>query len=408
MNNIKVKIYHLESKSNDKGEAPIYIRIILDGKKIQLSTGIFLKAEFWDHKKKIIKSRHPDAIRLNLQLESDRKKIISLYYDLQKSGRASLEVIKGIWNKKEVKGYTLLNLVEYNNNLIKSAIGITYALSTYKLYCSLKNKITSFINLTYSKSDLELSDLALSVITKFENYLTVEYGNSVNSIAKQMDRLKRVINLGLQNDWLNDDPFKKYKKKTVPCNRKYLSPEEVSKLQSLDLGNDSHLERVRDIFIFICYTGISYCDLALLKRDNISIGIDGSKFIRLERTKTLEVCNIPLLPVAEKILDKYSQHPISQNKGILLPVISNQKMNEYLKTIAKRAEVNKKVTCHIGRHTFATMSLEMGVPMETVSKVLGHSSIKTTQIYGKVTNTKISKDYGSFYSQKSEEQAKAV
>jgi len=138
MNNIKVKIYHLESKSNDKGEAPIYIRIILDGKKIQLSTGIFLKAEFWDHKKKIIKSRHPDAIRLNLQLESDRKKIISLYYDLQKSGRASLEVIKGIWNKKEVKGYTLLNLVEYNNNLIKSAIGITYALSTYKLYCSLK------------------------------------------------------------------------------------------------------------------------------------------------------------------------------------------------------------------------------------------------------------------------------
>jgi site-specific recombinase XerD len=168
------------------------------------------------------------------------------------------------------------------------------------------------------------------------------------------------------------------------------------------------LERVRDVFIFICYTGVSYSDLAALKTDNIVHGIDGAKFIRVERNKTREVCNIPLLPRSEQILVKYSNCPISQNKGILLPVISNQKMNDYLKLIAQKAKITKAVSCHIGRHSFATLSLEMGVPMETVSKVLGHRSIKTTQIYGKITNSKIAKDYSQFYVQKDDKQVRVV
>jgi len=139
--------------------------------------------------------------------------------------------------------------------------------------------------------------------------------------------------------------------------------------------------------------------LAKLSSGNIITAVDGNKIIHVERKKTFEVCNIPLLPRSEQILTKYNNHPICQNKGILLPVISNQKMNDYLKTIGEKANINKPITCHVGRHTFATLSLEMGVPIETVSKVLGHKSIKTTQIYGKVTNSKIAKDYSQFYVQ---------
>ena len=397
MQNFKIKIYLLESKSNANKEAPIYLRIKMDGRYIQLSTGIFIKPEFWDHKKKEIRAKHSDAIRLNLRIAKAKERLIDINYDLQKSGKSSLEKIKDIWTGKTERTNTILTLIDYSNNLIKNKIGQGYATRTYKQYCSLKRTVCSFLLSAYGKIDLDLGDLNMAFITKFDHYLSSQKNNSVNTVAKQIDRLKKIINVGLENEWLKEYPFKGYKKITSPSNREFLSIEEIEKIRTLDLRGKDHLERVRDIFIFICYTGISYCDLAILNENHIVPNVDGSKFIKIARTKTLEPCNIPLLPQAEEILAKYVDHPISKNKRLLLPVISNQKMNDYLKIIGKDAKINSKVTCHIGRHTFATLSLEMGVPIETVSKVLGHRSIKTTQIYGKVTTTKISKDYVHFY-----------
>jgi site-specific recombinase XerD len=408
MKNLKIKTYHIESKSNDKNEAPVYLRIILDGRFVQMSTGIFLTRDRWDHKKKEVKSKHPDAVKLNLQIAKAKERLHDIHYELQRTGKPTLERIKDIWTGKEQKTNTIMALIDYNNNQVKEKIGSSYAVNTYRHYCSLRTTVASFINSTFGKVDYDLEGLNLAFISKFEHYLQSVNHNSVNTVAKQIDRLKTVINLGIKSDWLKDNPFKNYTKKTVPSSRKFLTIEEINAIDELDLSYADHLERVRDIFIFICYTGISYCDLATLKADNIIKSLDGNRIIRLERKKTLEACSIPLLPRSEQIVVKYSNHPMCQNKGILLPVISNQKMNDYLKIIGKHAEINKPVTCHVGRHSFATMSLERGVPIETVSKVLGHRSVKTTQIYGKITNTKISKDYSQFYSKQDDHQKRVV
>lgn len=408
MKNLKIKTYRLESKSNDKHEAPVYLRVILEAKYIHLSTGIFLRTEFWDRKKKEVKSKHPDAVRLNLQIAKAKERLNDIHFELLRNGKSTLERIKDIWTGKEQKTNTIKTLLDYNNNQIKGKLGQSYAPRTYKQYCSLKNTVSSFLSSTYGKADYDLEELNLAFISKFEHYLSTENRNSVNTVAKQIDRLRTVINVGIQNDWLKEDPFKHYKKKTLPSTREFLTMEEVNSIDELDLANFDHLERVRDIFIFICYTGVSYCDLATLKEEHIIKGMDGNRILHLERKKTSEVCNIPLLPRSEQILAKYKGHPISQNKGILLPVISNQKMNDYLKIIGEKAKVKKPITCHVGRHTFATMSLEMGVPIETVSKVLGHRSIKTTQIYAKVTRSKIAKDYNQFYIQDKTKQERVV
>jgi site-specific recombinase XerD len=397
MKNIKVKTYLLQSKKNANDESPVYIRVNFEGRAINLSTGIFIRCEFWDLKKKMIKSKHPDAVRLNHKLTDSKSKINNIHFDLERNGESSIEKIKEIFTNKGEKKSTLIDLIEYNNQQIKNGLGKGYAIGTLNHYKSFQKKMQDFMKEVFNKQDFNLSDLDMSFITKFEYYMNVTCQNQINTIAKEMSRLKKIIHLGVCHNWLTSDPFKNYKKKTVDPNRESLTQLEIDVLSDLDLTG--HLERVRDIFIFICYSGLSYSDLAKLSSGNIITAVDGNKIIHVERKKTFEVCNIPLLPRSEQILTKYNNHPICQNKGILLPVISNQKMNDYLKTIGEKANINKPITCHVGRHTFATLSLEMGVPIETVSKVLGHKSIKTTQIYGKVTNSKIAKDYSQFYVQ---------
>lgn len=153
------------------------------------------------------------------------------------------------------------------------------------------------------------------------------------------------------------------------------------------------LELVRDIFIFSCFTGLAYIDVKQLTLDNISLGIDGDKWIFKNRQKTETASKIPLLPVAQEIINKYSEHPVCKNENRLLPILSNQKMNAYLKEIVDVCEINKDLTFHIARHTFATtVTLSNGVPLETVSKMLGHTNLKTTQHYAKILDKKISED----------------
>ena len=361
MKNINIKTYLLQSKKNCSSESPVYLRISLEGRTVNLSTGIFIKTEFWDNKKKAIKSKHPDATKLNCRINDDKSRIFDIDYDLQKNDKRSIDTIKAAYTKKGEKGHTLNALIEYTIQIIKNGIGKSYAIGTLNHYKSFQTKIVGYLKEVYSKQDINLSELNMSFITKFEHYMSATCKNQVNTIAKEMSRLKKIIHLGVSHEWLKTDPFRNYKKKTIEANRQALTQQEVDMLSALDLTG--HLERVRDIFIFTCFTGLSYSDLANLKKENIISAVDGHKIIHIERKKTFEVCNIPLLPRAEQILNKYKGHPISENKGILLPVISNQKMNEYLKIIGSKAKLSKQVTCHIGRHTFATVSLEMGVPM---------------------------------------------
>ena len=195
-----------------------------------------------------------------------------------------------------------------------------------------------------------------------------------------------------QNNWIEKDLVIFYKGKFQEVNVNFLTEEEIRTIKNKDfIGKGLNL--VRDIFIFSCYTGLAYVDIFNLTNEQITIGVDGNLWIITNRQKTGTNSNIPLLPIAEEIIKKYENHPLVSNSGKLLPVYSNQKVNEYLKTIADNCNINKKLTFHCARHTFATtITLSNNVPIESVSKMLGHKSIKTTQHYAKILDSKVSND----------------
>lgn len=188
------------------------------------------------------------------------------------------------------------------------------------------------------------------------------------------------------------DPFINYKSKLVEVERPFLSQEEIEVMFSKEFKTE-RLNQVKDIFLFSCFTGLAYSDVKKLSYKNVGLGIDGERWIFINRTKTDTRSNIPLLPIASAILDKYNENPQVVNQEKLLPVLSNQKMNAYLKEIADVCEINKELTFHIARHTFATtVTLSNGVPIESVSKMLGHKNLKTTQHYAKILDLKVSND----------------
>jgi len=196
-------------------------------------------------------------------------------------------------------------------------------------------------------------------------------------------------------EWIAINPFRNFSSKTIPTVKSILNLDDISMLESF-YNKNSNMMISRDSFLLMCYTGLSYSDLKDLKKNDIQNSINGNLIIRISRKKTSEYCMIPLIKKANEIIKKYENHPFVIKEGYVLPVISNQKINQYLLEIQKEVKITKKITCHVARHSFATNALEMGVPIETVSKALGHSSIKTTQIYAKVTETKLNQDFKLF------------
>jgi site-specific recombinase XerD len=196
----------------------------------------------------------------------------------------------------------------------------------------------------------------------------------------------------LANNWIERNPFSNYKAKVREVERVYLSEGEIENIINKDFKTD-RLSLVRDIFLFSCFTGLAYIDVKNLTKSHISLGIDGEKWIFTHRQKTETASKIPILPITQMIIDKYEDHPECCNQNKLLPILSNQKMNAYLKEIAGICEIEKELTFHIARHTFATtVTLTNGVPIESVSKMLGHKNLRTTQHYAKVLDKKVSED----------------
>jgi integrase len=209
---------------------------------------------------------------------------------------------------------------------------------------------------------------------------------------KHIERLRKVVNLAIKNEWLDRDPFMKFQPSFIPNDRQFLTADELAAIEARDYSI-VRLQHAKDMLVFSCYTGLAYIDAFNLTPQNLSIGIDGGYWITTCRKKMDQPVRIPLLPKAMEIIEKYKTHPYVIAKGKLLPVYSNQKLNAYLKEIADLFGIQKPLTFHIARHTFATaVTLTNGVPIETVSKLLGHTSVKTTQIYAKVIEQKVSND----------------
>ena len=385
--------YLKKNKASASGTLPIYLRITIDGKRTEISTKRTIEIKKWSVEANKAIGRTEDIRELNAYLDSLVSKVYQCQRDLiQDNKEVTTETLKNKFLGIEEKQVTLINLFKDHNKQVERLIGNGYSAGTLERYKTVCKHLQEFMKHTYNVSDYRLNKINHKFITDFEFYLKSERECAHNSTIKYIKNFKKIVRIAIANDWIVKDPFLNYKVQLKEVKREFLSEEEMQTMLEKDL-HTHRLELVRDIFIFCCYTGLAYSDVKKLSKDSIVIGIDGEKWIKTNRTKTGTRSSIPLLPPALKILKKYENSPLSVSKGVLLPVLSNQKSNAYLKEIADLCGIKKNLTTHLARHTFATtVTLSNGVGIESVSKMLGHTSIKTTQHYAKILDSKVSDD----------------
>ncbi len=388
-NNITILFWLYRAKINQNNKAPIYVRLTYNNQRKNFSTSYLIEPQKWDTKKHKVKGANEEANTINSYLQQSQNRFINIYNDMLKEGDIDLNKIIEKFFGKDVPSMTILELIKYHNNDFKKRIGIDYSYSTFEKYDILRRKIELFIPYQYSKSDIRLKDLNLNFASDFDFYLKQKDGNQHNTVAKYIKNLKKILTVAVAQGWIKQSPFNQVKTAYKDVERVYLTTSELKAIEAKEFKLE-RLNLVKDIFLFQCYTGLSYGDMELLTNESITLGIDDGKWIIINRKKTDVRSSIPLLPAALSILDKYT-HIQKGNK--LLPFYAIQKFNSYLHEIADLCGINKNLTSHAARRTFATtIALQNGVSLETISKILGHSNTNITKIYAVVTDQKISEE----------------
>ena len=373
-------------------KVPIYLRVTLNGKRAEISVNRKVPVEMWHSSAGKANSSTNEGRLVNRYLNKVENEVYLCYQRLldQNKPFTSKQVIELYAGKKE-KHKMLLEIFQEHNDKVNRLIGQDFAAGTAERYRTAKMHVENYIRKEYKVHDIPVQQVDHKFISGFEYYLKTERKCSHNSAIKYVVNFKKIIRIAFANEWISRDPFSNWKGTLKIVDREFLTQEEIQLMLEKEIKND-RLDLVRDIFIFCCYTGLAYADVKKLSENDIVIGIDGNGWVKTNRTKTKIRSNIPLLPTAEVILQKYKEHPDVSSKRIL-PVLSNQKMNAYLKEIADVCGIRKNLTFHLARHTFATtVTLSNGVPIESVSKMLGHKNLQTTQHYAKILDRKVSDD----------------
>ncbi|MDX1751844.1 site-specific integrase [Salinimicrobium sediminis] len=383
-----------KSRSKKTTDGDVYMRITVNNKRSDISISRKIDFGKWSPKSEKALGKSPEATELNDYINVLRNKIRKIHQglvekDFEITLKSILEEFKGE-NKPRPK-MTLKVFKEHNEQMDRLS-DRSISKSTAKRYWTCFNHVEQFIHEEYKTHDYPMNEINHHFIAKFEYFLKTKRECNHNSALKYVNNFKKIIRIALANQWMDRDPFYNYKVQFEPVEREFLNEEEVQMLINKDLHMD-RLKLVRDMFVFSCYTGLAYSDVKKLSSADITKGIDGGKWIRIKRTKTKSLSSIPLLPVAEEIIERYQDHPEVRKGDCILPVLSNQKSNAFLKEIAMMCGIRKPLTTHLARHTFATtITLTNGVPIESVSKMLGHKDLRTTQHYAKIVDRKISDD----------------
>ncbi len=381
-----------KGKTRKNGTNPLYVRLTLNQKRAELSTGIFVNPNDWDEVKQQIDPHAYGAIVFNNRLQKITTDIYDIYNQLVSVGKTfDISAIKSRFlGVRSSVGF--LEIFDYYLRTIETNIGKGYAYRTLKHYKVSRKKLAEFINSKLHRKDTPLTEVNYDFLNKFDMYIKSEYNVHQNTAWNYHKHLRRVLNLAISMDHLAKNPYYNYKVKLEQAHREFLTRDELKKIESKKIEL-IRMSIVRDVFVFACYTGLSYADISKLNSGHIQKRDDGNKWIIINRTKTNTKCYIPLFPNTIEILNKYADFPQALLKGRVLPVSTNQNLNSYLKELAEICGIQKNLTMHVARHTFATtVTLSNGVPIETVSKILGHSSLKVTQIYARVLENKISED----------------
>jgi len=397
--NYSLLFYLKKPKNYATGNIPVYMRFTVGGIPKECATTRTADPEKWCSKTNRESGKNETSKSLNFHLDDLQKRADEAHAQLVKARKAiTAEALRDKFLGRDTpqKSPQLLDIFRLHNKQMKELIGKEFEENTLKGYNTCLLHLTGFIRQAYKSDDRAIDLLDYNFINDFNHYLKLHCGIQPISAAKYLKHLKKVVNnYILKPKLLRDNPFSEFKSKAKVKEREFLSQTQLDRLRKKEF-KIARVANVRDIFVFCCYTGLSYADVKKLTRSEITAGIDGGQWVFTHRKKNDNSSRIPLLKPALEIIAKYKDHPKCVNGDIVLPVLSNQKMNSYLKEIADACDITQNLTFHLSRHTFATtVTLTNGVPIESVSKMLGHVDIKTTQHYAKVIDTKVSQDMKS-------------
>ena len=386
--------FFLKKPKNEKGNLRyVYLRITVDGVSRDLAVKRQWDCQRWNASAGRATGTKEDTKTLNSYLDVMYNKV----FQAKKALIDADKILTADSIKRELTGQgdeqrLILAAFKHHNEQMKALVGQEFAPSTLMRYKTAYDHTAAFIKWKYQTDDIAVKDLDYEFVSQFSFWLKSVRKCGHNATMKYLGNFKKIVIECIKKGWILKDPFAGFKTSRKEVIRVALSREELSSIANKVFETD-RLNHVRDIFLFSCYTGLAYIDVCKLRRTDITTGIDGGQWIMSTRQKTESATRLPLLPPALRIMAKYEDDPKCCIKGLVLPVLTNQKMNSYLKEIADGCRINKNLTFHIARHTFATtVTLSNGVPIETVSKMLGHKSLKQTQHYAKIVDLKISED----------------
>lgn len=392
-NTLSVLFIIKKAKLLKNGEAPICMRITVNKRVAEVMIKRSIPIDLWNQKKECSKGKDRVAAELNHYINTVRAKVLQIHRELEIDNKPiTADIIKDCFYGRDKVQRSLLEVYAEHNEKCRALIGKEYTESTVTKFDTSINRLKEYIRSCYHRDDIMLAELDGQFIRDFDFWLKTKKHCQNNSALKHLKNLKKIVRIALANDWIKKDPFYGIHFKQEEVNVEFLSREELDILMNKKF-TIKRLEQVRDIFVFCCFTALAFVDVQQLSREHLIKDNNGALWIHKARQKTNQMCNIPVLSIPQRILRKYEDNAECIKKGVLLPVISNQRMNAYLKEIADLCGITKRLTTHVARHTAATVVfLANDVSMENVSKILGHSNIRMTQHYAKVLDSSIMRE----------------
>lgn len=385
--------YIRRDKTNKKGEAPVFMRLTINGERADASIKRFIEPHAWNSAKGKANEKSRGGKDLNLYLDAISANILRIQRDLEldKKEVSAQIILNRYLGKEQSDRHTLMEVFRAHNEKCRALSGISLAPGTVIRYETSLRLTEAFLRTTYKKEDCYLDEITHQFVEDYDFYLRTVRRCCHNTTTKYLLNFKKIIRIALAKGWMKKDPFAQVHFHFEPVEREFLEKQELKVLLNKEISI-TRLAQVRDIFCFCCLTGLAFMDVQQLKPEHLVADIHGKIWIRKARQKTKNMCNIPLLDEAQKIINRYRDHPYCQTHGVLLPVCSNQKMNSYLKELADICGIRKNLSTHCARHTFATLTLASGATIDNVAKMLGHANVNMTRRYAKVLDSSIMRD----------------
>ena len=385
--------YIRRDKTNKKGEAPVFMRLTINGERADASIKRFIEPHAWNSAKGKANEKSRGGKDLNLYLDAISANILRIQRDLEldKKEVSAQIILNRYLGKEQSDRHTLMEVFRAHNEKCRALSGISLAPGTVIRYETTLRLTEEFLQKSYQKEDCYLDEVTNQFIEDFEFFLKTVRRCCHNTTSKYLMNFKKIVRIALAKGWMKKDPFAQIRFHLDPVEREFLEKQELKAMLNKAISIP-RLAQVRDIFCFCCLTGLAFTDVQQLKEEHLVADIHGKIWIRKARQKTKNMCNIPLLDEAQKIIDRYRDHPYCQTHGVLLPVCSNQKMNSYLKELSDICGIRKNLSTHCARHTFATLTLASGATIDNVAKMLGHANVNMTRRYAKVLDSSIMRD----------------